>query len=495
MISSKHFFLNTSNYEDKSILTDAILTKQSKKFHRKIELIQLDGWDIFQIIQFLSYMPDTFTSSKVEPTKNEDFSYKISINESIHIFDIYVTRGIEKQKVLLVAFTDWIRFDERKQLFWVNIQDFSLNKNAFHPLIIFGRFFAHAKQAPSPILRNLFLPLFKKPKEKKNNQDIKNLLKSLPGYVELVEQPDTKTGFQTSTGYELQRLTWVCAWAISRIVHTQYFELDASFKATKPYCYCCVNSILNNESIIICITIGTTESSELYEATYKALENSGIDCTILNKIPVLSDMGLGLYSFCLNRSLIQYICHRHILESFGHPILRNWVKRLLECMTESEFDRVSVLIAEEIKIWTSQIMDPKKIPDKIINVQTMLDKGNSSRFFAIQKWALWIRSEHSVARCTNHAESMHHVFNIHCKLNQNLLTRIEGITKDIIAHLTKQSTNHGRSIRERYNSLQSKYVVTKCNQVEKECECGWNKYYSKIFGIRFPCIHEISMFK
>ena len=167
MISSKHFFLNTSNYEDKSILTDAILTKQSKKFHRKIELIQLDGWDIFQIIQFLSYMPDTFTSSKVEPTKNEDFSYKISINESIHIFDIYVTRGIEKQKVLLVAFTDWIRFDERKQLFWVNIQDFSLNKNAFHPLIIFGRFFAHAKQAPSQILRNLFLPLFKKPKEKK----------------------------------------------------------------------------------------------------------------------------------------------------------------------------------------------------------------------------------------------------------------------------------------------------------------------------------------
>ena len=25
----------------------------------------------------------------------------------------------------------------------------------------------------------------------------------------------------------------------------------------------------------------------------------------------------------------------------------------------------------------------------------------------------------------------------------------------------------------------------------ENCDCGWNNYYSKIFGVRFPCLHEI----
>ena len=73
-----------------------------------------------------------------------------------HIFDIYVTHGIEKQKVLLVSSTEWIEYNEKK-IFSVNIQDFSLDKSSSHPLIFFGRFFENAKQATSPILRNLFL--------------------------------------------------------------------------------------------------------------------------------------------------------------------------------------------------------------------------------------------------------------------------------------------------------------------------------------------------
>ena len=51
------------------------------KFHRKIEIQAIDGWDIFKILHFLSYMPETFSSPGVELTRIEDFSYKISIFE------------------------------------------------------------------------------------------------------------------------------------------------------------------------------------------------------------------------------------------------------------------------------------------------------------------------------------------------------------------------------------------------------------------------------
>ena len=379
----------------------------------------------------------------------------------------------------------------------VKMVEFSLEKKENHPLIIFGKYFTHSRMSPSPMLRNIFLPLFKRPKNPNNPNDIKNLLKSLPGYIEIIEQEKTGDGLQTSDECELQRLTWVCAWASSRIDDTQYIELDASFKATKPYCYCCVNSILNNESITIALTIGISESSNLYEETYAALERAGINTYVLNKFPVLSDMGVGLYAFCTNRALMQFICHRHIIESFGNKILRNWVRRLLNCATEDEYDKVSILISEEIKIWVSQFKDQNMIPSKIVDIQCMIDKSSNSKLYNYNKWALWIRAKYSIARCTNHSESMHHVFNMHCHLNQNLITRITIITRDIFSHFTRQSSIHGRSIKEKFNQLKNVNFLNKENKEEQinECSCGWNIYYTKLFGVRFPCLHEINNFE
>ena len=41
-------------------------------------------------------------------------------------------------------------------------------------------------------------------------------------------------------------------------------------------------------------------------------------------------------------------------------------------MTEEEFVVQSALITEEMNIWISQILDPKKIPEKIIDIKLML---------------------------------------------------------------------------------------------------------------------------
>ena len=126
--------------------------------------------------------------------------------------------------------------------------------------------------------------------------------------------------------------------------------MNASFRATESYCYCCINSIVNNESVAVAITIGTSENRDLYEATYQAMEKYHVQSRILNSIPVLSDMGSGFISFCSNRGIRQFFCHRHILERFGHKILRNWVQRLLECTSYEQYQSISIQLATEINI-------------------------------------------------------------------------------------------------------------------------------------------------
>ena len=379
----KHLNLVVSSYEDKIKLKNSFEEQSTKPFHRKIEIFPENGWDAFQLIEFISYMPENFYASQISSSRHQGYTKKMNIFENnIKIFEIFVSTGLEKQKVN--STTKWLEMNNLLML-KVKMVEFSLEKKENHPLIIFGKYFTHSRMSPSPMLRNIFLPLFKRPKNPNNPNDIKNLLKSLPGYIEIIEQEKTGDGLQTSDECELQRLTWVCAWASSRIDDTQYIELDASFKATKPYCYCCVNSILNNESITIALTIGISESSNLYEETYAALERAGINPYVLNKFPVLSDMGVGLYAFCKNRALMQFICHRHIIESFGNKILRNWVRRLLNCATEDEYDKVSILISEEIKIWVSQFKDQNMIPSKIVDIQCMIDKSSNSKLYNYNK--------------------------------------------------------------------------------------------------------------
>ena len=270
-------------------------------------------------------------------------------------------------------------------------------------------------------------------------------------------------------------------------------ELNASFKAIKPYCYCTVNSIYNNESIPIALIIGISETNELYELVYKYLVDFGIDEHKLNMIPVLSDMGSGLLLFCQNRNLKQFFCHRHILERFGHPVLRNWAKRIIECTTEDEYDTVVLQINEEIKIWYSQI-DKSAMPPKIVDIQMMIDKFTDNRKYSVDKFALWKRINYHVCRCSNHSEALHRVFNAKNSKYRSFEKKLASMIKVIIKKFTLQENNHGRSIKNRYLKLKLCYEQEKgknlqCNYSDNNCKCGWSQYYSSIYGVTFPCIH------
>lgn len=492
--NNEEMILKIFNYDFNEI-KKIFQSKTTVPLHKKAEIVPNNEWDFFKIIEFLSYMPSNYTTNGVLSTEHLNFYKKLKIfdNERVAL-EVYISKDCSKQKVYLKSYTDWFNINEQSRTLSVRKIEFSFQKISCHPLIVFGKYYGHAKRQPSPLIRNIFLDLFKRPDQKKRkneNMELMNLLKSLPGYIEVCEQQTTGNGLQISEDHEIQRITWICAWASERLRETQYIELDTSFKATKPYVYCCVHSIINNESIIIGITITTTESSKLYEETYLAFEKSGINSTLLNRIPVLTDMGTGLFTFCSNRNIKQFLCHRHMLETFGNPIFKSWVKRLLECTSEEEYDITCVLISHEINLWTSTISDPSQLSNKIIDIQCMIDKFSISNYYRYEKWALWIRANYSVGRCTNHAESMHHVFNSHIHPFMNLLRRINIIIDYTFKHFNNHNLNHGRSMKEKFWKMKAISRGSDDTTIKQSCNCGWNEFYSKLFGVEFPCIHKI----
>ena len=78
----------------------------------------------------------------------------------------------------------------------------------------------------------------------------------------------------------------------------------------------------------------------------------------------------------------------------------------------------------------------------------------------------------------------------------NFATKFVIMTKVIISRYTKQKDNHGRSIKEKYRELKNKALIIQNNSKQlkmplEECNCGWNIYYSSIFGVEFPCLHQV----
>ena len=242
----------------------------------------------------------------------------------------------------------------------------------------------------------------------------------------------------------------------------------------------------------IALGVWPVESGELYEQLYQSIEEAGASRERLNSLPVLSDLGSALTSFCSGRKLRQYFCHRHILERFGEPSLRNWAQRLLRCPNIAEYDRVRPLIHEEITIWRE--MHKQEATKKLDHILAMLQEREDSRY-SPRMWAIWERLSAGVARCTNHSESLHRILNRICLSKRSLNGRFLALLQTLIVRFTSHLSTHGRSLRDKLRSLKFTYRSLSESQKEKcrkdSCECGWGEYYTSLFGVRFPCIHQV----
>lgn len=77
----------------------------------------------------------------------------------------------------------------------------------------------------------------------------------------------------------------------------KYLEIDASFKATKPYSYCIFHGVIFNSSTPFALSIAPRESLELFELLFVGLKFFKLNFSLYEKLPVLSDMGSSIISF------------------------------------------------------------------------------------------------------------------------------------------------------------------------------------------------------
>lgn len=105
-------------------------------------------------------------------------------------------------------------------------------------------------------------------------------------------------------------------WAIDLLDTFQFIEVDASFKPMRPYTFGVAQGVIHNESLPFAISIAPTESFELYSNIFEHHNSLFPQKLNLRGKALLSDIHLSIKSLSDHYGLIQFFCHRHIIEHF-----------------------------------------------------------------------------------------------------------------------------------------------------------------------------------
>lgn len=411
-------------------------------------------------------------------------------------------------------------------------------------LFRFGQFVSN-RNCKSPIfLKNSFSCL-QDPRTKNRNKtsfasfdNMKNLIEHLPGYVYFKYQDPPKvlpdhvfTSSLINIDDKPKIITsflWILPFTHSIIKQIHYMEVDASFKACKPFKYCIYQGIYFNASIPLALSFAPEESTQLYEMLFNGCKKHGLIYEVFEGINVLSDMGGAIQAFCNLHQMPKNFCHRHIIEAFGaRSSFGLWSNRLLKCKTHEEYLKQREYVASELLEYerkikeiekeklkmhkTFKLVNNMKIPQKIIEIKIMLYdpdfdakekapiKNIENSNYYIYRWAIWVRKFNHIPRCSNHSEGTHGNINhtLPSRGKKSIKVGLSKIANYIISHISRLPDTYGNSFKIRHSKFMSKVTsilkeekadsYTKC--FNKECNCDEREYTELIYGVQFPCIH------
>jgi hypothetical protein len=139
-------------------------------------------------------------------------------------------------------------------------------------------------------------------------------------------------------------LTWLAAWAICPLHQADYYELDCSFNALKPYVYSIPLAVKANAGIPLGIVIAPSERQAVFSLFADHLAEKGFSRGDPFELPLLSDAGAALRSKAEgNADREGYhrhhcLCYRHLLEAIGSgTIVALVARRLLFTTTKEAF--------------------------------------------------------------------------------------------------------------------------------------------------------------
>ena len=200
------------------------------------------------------------------------------------------------------------------------------------------------------------------------------------------------------------------------------------------------------------------------------------------------------------------VCHRHLIERFGaNSPLGIIVRRLLKVTNETKYLQMSKEIDAELKLYIKykqeySTLDEKTL-NKINNIKIMISgiNANSNSNYFVYKWAQWLRTDYHVGRCTNHAEGAHG--NINSSMERrgatNFSSGLSTTINYILNFFQNRKNNHGTSFANRHLKMRNK-IIKLLNTSEENiknsienCKCDDHIFNEALFGIQFPCMHQI----
>ena len=297
-----------------------------------------------------------------------------------------------------------------------------------------------------------------------------NFFKGLPGYSKIQTIDDEKFPmkiFFKDGAKNVHSIIYIDAAYKEAIKKANFFELDASFKLFRPYCFCIVVVVIDNESFPIGFIIGPSEKKELYSEFTSFL--GVIDRTSLSDLftkPLLSDEGSALKSFAKDNNLKHFYCFRHLIEKFGSKsTIGKLVATLLFQQNEVDF----------LKCWNDnfEIIDDyfsKQSENKHNKVNQFKELFNYSEIDHqphFDEQSIWSRALMRVSTTSNHIESIHHQLNSRIKNSRAYIKRLI----ILISYIHERQENCAK----RPNLMRAIKSVSR----SRESECLDTTYYLK----------------
>lgn len=273
------------------------------------------------------------------------------------------------------------------------------------------------------------------------------------------------------------------------IKHSNFIELDASFFALHPYVYSIPLGIIENESFPFALSIGPTESADLYLNVFNEIQRRDpTTFSILQNKPFLADEGAAIKAACDVAHIQQlFHCYRHLIQKFGaSSLIGNLVSKLLFIPDRTRFKAYWAHNHNIIKtIYLKASEKNQKQFDELFKTH-LVDGVFLEPQFQFQ--SIWNRAQYGVATCSNHIESCHSKLNKKVQNHRRFDIRLHDVLT-FIKERRNAAISHPNLRRE---IMQLKKYRANCDH--SVCENDPILFFKKKLYGQFPCQHQLSSF-
>lgn len=304
-------------------------------------------------------------------------------------------------------------------------------------------------------------------------------------------------------GKSVSAFAWLHPFFHEVVSKASTIGLDATFRVLKPFKVCIPQCIIQNTGVPLGILVASQESFKLYSLLFELLikiDPSGNLTKEFQEKSYITDE-----HSCFNKlkrvyNLRIYKCFTHLIRSVGSSsVLGLLLRDLLFSFTLDDFNADQLKNAHLLKQLYDN--DPKKNEARYTKVAKVLGidvKGQPCEIDDSYS-PLFIRSERNVPTTNNYSEAYHSKINAiagNFKISINnrlallvnhIMQRIQNVDQSSIANLrTYMRYIKSKALEkvERSPELLAHYSKDKCN-------CKRSQYYSFLYGITIPCIHQI----